>query len=334
MICIKTPLFSIIAPVYNTEKYLDDCIQSVINQGFDDYELILVNDGSTDGSGEICDKYSASCERIKVIHKKNGGLVSARKCGAEAACGEYALVLDSDDFLCEGSLLKLSKIISEHRPDIISFDFIFFWTNTKKEWTSCFSSGYYHGEELCLLKEKMLYFDSEKFYTFGISPAIWSKAIKMSLYKKYQKNLDDRIKMGEDVAVTFPLFMDAQSIYISKDKNVYYRQLDNSISHSFRTNDLEDLEMLLRYLDNAIDYSKFNAESQIAAYTLDRVINFISSAISCADSYSEYFGYATRLNKFILSKMKDFRTLSWKTNLLSYLIRHRILLALWLLFRK
>ena len=101
------PLFSIIVPVYKAEKYISECVDSVLAQTFEDFELILADDGSPDRCHEICDEYAKKDSRIKVIHKNNGGASSARNSGIDAACGEYIIFLDSDDYW-EGNKEKLS----------------------------------------------------------------------------------------------------------------------------------------------------------------------------------------------------------------------------------
>lgn len=93
------PLFSIIIPVYNVEKYLNKCVDSVLNQTFTDFEVILVDDGSTDNCPAICDSYAEKDKRVKVIHKPNGGLINARKSGLEIADGNYIGFVDSDDWI-------------------------------------------------------------------------------------------------------------------------------------------------------------------------------------------------------------------------------------------
>ena len=93
------PKLSIIVPVYNVEQYLDKCIKSILNQTFKDFELILVDDGSIDNSGEICDEYAKKDSRVKVIHKKNGGLAAARNTGLIIARGDYVGFVDSDDWI-------------------------------------------------------------------------------------------------------------------------------------------------------------------------------------------------------------------------------------------
>ena len=96
--------FSVVIPVYNVEKYLSQCVDSILAQSFTDYELILVDDGAKDNSGKICDEYAQKDSRVKVIHKENGGLVSARQAGIKMAVGEYVFHLDGDDAVCENAL--------------------------------------------------------------------------------------------------------------------------------------------------------------------------------------------------------------------------------------
>ena len=113
--------FSVIVPIYNVEKYLAECIDSVLAQTFTDFELILVDDGSPDSCGKICDEYAAKDSRITVIHKENGGLVSARKAGIKTAAGEYVVNLDSDDKITPEMLGRANEITEKHNPDLISF---------------------------------------------------------------------------------------------------------------------------------------------------------------------------------------------------------------------
>ena len=109
---------SVIVPVYNAEKYLDECIQSVFDQTYPDIELILVDDGSPDKSGEICDRYAKEDDRIKVVHQKNSGVCAARNCGIELSSGEYFTFLDSDDTLSKYALEVLFKDIDENNADM------------------------------------------------------------------------------------------------------------------------------------------------------------------------------------------------------------------------
>ena len=115
----KTPIISIIVPVYNVEKYLKRCIDSILNQTFKDFELILVNDGSTDGCKEICNQYEKLDNRIKVIHKENGGLSSARNAGLDIAKGKYIGFVDSDDYINVNMYQNLLDKLIKNKSDLV-----------------------------------------------------------------------------------------------------------------------------------------------------------------------------------------------------------------------
>ena len=118
-------LFSVIVPIYNIEKYIRRCIDSVLLQSFTDFELILVDDGSPDRCGAICDEYAKKDERIKVIHKENGGLVSARQAGIKVASGDYIFHLDGDDAVLPDALESAYKIICDEWWGLIKALFLF-----------------------------------------------------------------------------------------------------------------------------------------------------------------------------------------------------------------
>lgn len=111
-------MISVIVPVYNVEKYLDKCIQSILGQTYKDFELILVDDGSTDNSGKMCDEYAQNDSRIRVIHKANGGLSEARNYGTLAAHGTHLTYIDSDDYVCKDYLKGLFMLKEQYKTDI------------------------------------------------------------------------------------------------------------------------------------------------------------------------------------------------------------------------
>lgn len=122
--------FSVIVPVYNVEKYIVQCVESILLQSYKDFELILVDDGSTDGSGKICDDFAASDHRIRVIHKENGGLSAARNTGIKAATGDYLVFLDSDDFwLTEQVLTHVAQMLDRTAATVVQFGYEFFRDN-------------------------------------------------------------------------------------------------------------------------------------------------------------------------------------------------------------
>ena len=113
--------FSVVVPVYNVEKYLKECVDSILSQTFKDFELILVNDGSKDSGPAICDEYAKNDSRVKVIHKENGGQSTARNRGIEEATGEFAVFLDSDDLICDNNFFQDVKNEIEDNTDIVVF---------------------------------------------------------------------------------------------------------------------------------------------------------------------------------------------------------------------
>lgn len=116
-------LISVIVPVYNVKQYLEKCINSILNQTYENFEMILVDDGSTDGSGELCDELGQLDERIKVLHKKNGGLTSARIAGKEVSSGKYILFIDSDDYIEHNMLEKMAYQAETKAADIVISDY-------------------------------------------------------------------------------------------------------------------------------------------------------------------------------------------------------------------
>ncbi|HFI0166169.1 TPA: glycosyltransferase family 2 protein [Streptococcus suis] len=128
---MNKPLISIIVPVYNVETYLDQCIHSVLNQTYSNWELLLINDGSTDSSGTICDDYAKGDERIRVIHKNNGGLSDARNAGIDNCTGEYITFLDSDDGIREDFLETCLTTAIQHDVDIVIGHF-FIWDENQQ----------------------------------------------------------------------------------------------------------------------------------------------------------------------------------------------------------
>lgn len=147
------PYFSLILPVYNVEKYLDRCMHSILAQDFDDYEVILVDDGSTDRCGEICDSYAKKHAHVRVIHKPNGGLSSARNAGLDAAQGEYIWFIDSDDWIENGALNILHAAGRGMKPDILKFNH-FRAGETSEEIRCNIAAGSYEGENKKILLEK------------------------------------------------------------------------------------------------------------------------------------------------------------------------------------
>lgn len=275
---------SVIVPVYHVEKYLSECIESIINQTFQDMEIILVDDGGDDLCPRICDEYAERDTRIHVVHKKNGGLVSARKAGLKIATGKYIAFVDGDDYIDRTMYEFLYKKAIETNADIVAEGFEILFPDKCEIWKDDVSEGFYNKEEL----EKKIYpvmMCHDNMLKRNVAPAIWCKIFKKELILQVLPRLDEEIKDGEDAAVTYVCLFHAQNAFFSKNSSHYkYRVNDVSMSRSFDKNwytsasayckwmnkefveydfyqmpesiALEKFMMLYRYLDREYAYSK------------------------------------------------------------------------------
>ena len=143
------PVVSVIVPIYNAQKYLGKCVESILLQTYQNMEILLIDDGSTDGCFDICEKYASEDERIRVIHKPNGGLVSARKAGAKEATGDYVICVDADDWIEPNYIEALMNVQRRTRVEMVAADLYFDIGDFSKVVRNSFPYGVYGGEELC-----------------------------------------------------------------------------------------------------------------------------------------------------------------------------------------
>ena len=175
-------LISVIVPVYNAKKYLDRCIQSIINQKYKELEIILVDDGSKDNSLEICKSYADKDNRIQVIHKENAGVSAARNTGIEAASGDFIAFVDSDDYIDENMYFNMMQKASEYNCDLVMCDCYKVRGNNKCIFTHDIISGFYDKEQL--YKEyfdKLLMLDS---INYPATISNWVLLIKTDIIKE------------------------------------------------------------------------------------------------------------------------------------------------------
>lgn len=237
-------MISVIIPVYNVKSYLKKCVDSVINQTYKDLEIILVDDGSTDGSSEICDQYKTIDSRIKVIHKKNGGLSDARNCGIDISKGEYITFLDSDDWVDENiykilydalkkydvniSICKLKQVCSEDEKLDVSKDNIIIYSSLE-------------------LSKKLYYNNNTIIQIVGACNKLYKKNVFKNKRFPYGKFYED--------GFLIPILLnEAKNVaYIDKEL-LYYRQREGSITHKkFSEKTLECIEVyeyLINYYKN------------------------------------------------------------------------------------
>ena len=227
------PVLSVIVPIYKVEKYLEQCIESILQQSYKNFELILVDDGSPDNCPTICEQYAKKDNRIRVVHKQNGGLVSARKAGLQIAKGTYVAYVDGDDWIDSDMYERCILIMEKENADVMVCGYC---AEIEDGTSTCMHSflrtGVYRGEKLEELYRKALY--SGKFYEPGIVAAVWNKVYRKDILLENQFNVSDNIRMGEDAACTYPTLLDANCIVIENEICPYhYRILLSSMSRSY-----------------------------------------------------------------------------------------------------
>lgn len=266
-------MISVIVPVYKIEEYLRQCLESLSAQTLDDMEIIIVDDGSPDGCPEICDEYAAKDARMKVVHKQNGGLLSARKAGFAASKGDYIGFVDGDDWVEPDTFLNMYKAVCEHSPDMVLSDFLCDYGDCIEPSDQCFEEEFYDRARLeSEIFPKML-FDG-RFYRFGVNPNCWSKLVRRELIEKNLLPVDERIRMGEDAAFIYPCMLDSQSITCVKTPTYHYRITEQSMSNAYDER-LKDIILLpYKRLKEKNAESDFDISSQLDYYLL-YMVNFL-----------------------------------------------------------
>ncbi len=271
-------LFSVLIPVYNTSKYLKECVESVLSQSEQDFEIVLTDDGSTDNSGAMCDEYANKYPgKIRVIHKNNEGLMMTRRRGFKEARGDYFICLDSDDYLCDSDALKkIKKIIVEKSCDLVIYNYLMEKeTPEKNQNIELFDlpDGYvFEGEEKQVLYKKLI--------AGRDLNAMWIKAAKREIvdvdvdYSVWQKD----ICRAEDLFQSFPMLTKAKRVGYVKDILLYYRWTESSISNNPKLKFYNAFRTIYQREDEYIE--KWNLDSEIVRKAkLRRIPNILGIVI-------------------------------------------------------
>ena len=224
-------LVSVIVPIYNVEKYLDRCLQSIVGQTYPHLEIILVDDGSQDGSGKLCDLWAQKDSRIKVVHKNNGGLGMARNTGLDQAAGKYIFFFDSDDYVDKTVVEKCVQNAEQHRSDVVMFgrhnvydDVVF------KAGKVSATKLLYEGRELQENLLPLLFT-----YELGFGVSAWGKMFRMDIFQKHGlKFKSEREIISEDAYFILEFLSKATIATILPECLYYYCKRNNSLSQSFR----------------------------------------------------------------------------------------------------
>lgn len=296
---MENDLISIIIPVYNVEKYLRQCLESVINQTYKNLEIILVDDGSKDASGGICDEYAEKDGRIKVIHKENGGVSSARNVGLENVTGSYIAFIDSDDYVLPCFIERLYNIVKKHNVDLVDCNYTTFEDNViVKELGN-------DVEKIINKKEMQM-----RIYTVkGIRTIVlWNKLYKKELFNDL--NFPDG-KINEDEALIHRIIgnMKGQAAILDTEL-YYYRQNNTSImGKKFNVNRMDIIDAL----EDRLQYYNEINEYELYCMTLARYQNrlkdyfiMVKENIEDADKYLRCILNKSRRNYFkYIKESKD-----------------------------
>lgn len=270
------PKLSVIVPVHNVEKYLSRCVDSILAQTYTDFELLLVDDGSTDLSALICDAYREKDIRVRVIHKnENSGPLHTRKVGFESACGEYISYIDSDDFIAPFMYETMMEKIVQYNADVAICG-ITIKTETR-ELPLLFGSkeGFYDKSALKKRIYPYMLYEPERGAPL-LSPSLCNKIFRKTVLEKALMQTNNMIYYGEDAICSYPCLLDASGVYmLSSEHFYYYCKTEESLTNMYDKRLLDKLPILIDALDKAFAVRNFDGKEQVDCYAAVQVLEAI-----------------------------------------------------------
>lgn len=252
---LKQPLISVVVPIYGIERYVGHCIESLMQQTYQNLEIILVDDGSPDRCPQICDLYASKDKRIKVIHKANGGLVTARKAGVQVAQGEYIGFVDGDDWVGVGFYQSMLNTIMACDADIAVAGCTRDLYRKSMYLQNALPPGVYEGESMEYLRKNMMSYGT--FFRFGVTTYHWNKLYRREAIIPFQMAVENGFTVMEDGATTYPAMLAAKKVVLTNNFAYHYRQRSDSMLKSMTSLSIEAerLKSVYYYLQNAVkDY--------------------------------------------------------------------------------
>ena len=298
-------LFSIIVPVYNVEKYISRCIQSVLKQDYQDWELILIDDGSKDTSGEICEEYAKSDNRIKVIHQLNSGVSVARNTGLNIATGDYIIFADSDDWLDSNLLANYKSILEADSYDMVACDCYNVQVIGEEEYVE--PGNKWRGNGNRLLSEK------ELFYTvLYCSATLWNKTFKRDII--YGVKFNEKMTFAEDTDFLVSVLFRIKKAWITDYKGYYYfvNRQGNVVSEEINERFIE----LLKNCKNIYDKLEKCPDNTIGIHRINMVIRQVLKKLPLSSFYKKEY------NKYLIECKRTARYPKY-TIIFSYLFDKR-----------
>ena len=226
------PKLSVIVPVYNTEKYLRECIDSILAQTFTDFELILVNDGSTDGSGAICDEYAGKDQRVQVIHQENGGVTRARKAAMRIAGGSWISFVDSDDWISPDMFAVMLETALSSGAQIVICDVVLEFTNKSQTEGNFLDEGFYDKASMAKKIYPTMIMNFERRRP-GMAGWLCNKIFERTLLEKVFWSVEDSFIFSEDALCCYAALLECEGIYVAHHPLYHYRQHAGSAMHQY-----------------------------------------------------------------------------------------------------
>lgn len=336
---------SIVVPIYNVEQYLAECINSLINQSYDNIEIILVDDGSPDASPSICDEYKGKDCRIRVFHKENGGVSDARNLGILEASGEWIMFLDADDYLSKHAIEKMVNVAQKFNADIVGTYFYRTYANTEICYTrTAYEESYEIDDSSEKIVREMIFFPERITQLYPTCLVPWGKIIKTKLIKENKLTFNTQMTLHEDAIFNMQLFSKVRKHAICSEPLIHYRQRKNSLTqisgkNYFDTN-IKYCQMV-KYLINEkilqIDMSEndyYTLCSKYYAYGMMNLWSYTNHNLRNTRkqlrTYREQEPFAEALNKIRLSELKKYNYSSRMNAVIknASLKKYRVLMAI------
>lgn len=315
--------FSILVPVYNVEKYLHECLESINQQTFSDYEVILVDDGSTDSSGLICDEYESKHKKFKVFHNANHGLMYTRRFALSKATGDYVVNLDSDDMLTSDALETINAKITKYECDCIIYGLKRVQANKELEpYTSRFS------EDRLFIDKRSLYlemFSSQK------NNSLCRKAVKRELINKKDFSKYFSVDHGEDLIQSIDIYKNSEKVLLIPECLYIYRMHPNSMIHSQR---FENFDLNFTVQKAVLDFLKSEdvfEKEDYECHGIDTINHFattlvwicsLDDPIKLRKQYLKKVSSSDYIKDYLFNLKYDFNRLGLKS-VVFYLFKHR-----------
>ena len=319
-------MISIVVPVFNAEKYLRTCIESIVCQESSDFELILIDDGSTDNSFDICREYARKDERIKVIHKSNSGVSDTRNRGIEEANGDYIMFVDADDFVVEGALDKINKTIAKSgNPDLLLWGFSSVGTRVMRNDTKMLARhpNGFSSEEL--LGHLLSIDDNERL--IGV---IWRCAFKRSMLDCHTVRFLKELKMSEDFKFMADSILASERIAVLNEELYTYRANEDSVTAKYKSNVHRDMQWINQWIRSTVCQKYPKLQDGLDCCCAETYIVTMQNVCNCGTPYGfwgrVYETWSIRTKYNYSSKLKvairQWKNLSMKRRIVFILLIH------------